>query len=84
MTSTPSTLESLSQDQLDAVTGGGLISQIGGLFGDKGAKIGGVAESLFGLFKGGGLGSLTSLFGGGKTGTAPASTAPASSDSAAG
>jgi hypothetical protein len=82
MTSTPNTLESLSSDQLDAVTGGGLISQIGGLFGAKGAKIGGVAEGLFGLFKGGGLGSLTSLLGGGKT-SAPASSTPASSGSAA-
>ena len=66
MTFTSSTLEAVTLEQLDVVTGGGLGSQIGSMFGDKGAKWGGIADSLFGMFKGsGGLGNLGSLFGGG-------------------
>jgi hypothetical protein len=70
MTSMPIILEVVTLEQLDTVTGGGLGSQIGGLFGEKGAKWGGIADSLFGMIKGGGGGKgggldLGSLFGGG-------------------
>ena len=85
MTNTSSSFESVSQEHLDAVTGGGIGSVIGGLFGAKGTKIGGIADNLLGLFKGGGLSSLTSLFGGGqKTSSGGDASAPSGSSGTSG
>jgi hypothetical protein len=82
MINTPGTLEAVSPELLDAVIGGGIGTQIGSMFGEKGAKWGGLADSIIGMFKkggssggggggggssgGGGLGSL--LGGGGSSG----------------
>jgi hypothetical protein len=67
MNQTPSSHEIVTIDQLDLVTGGGFGSQIGSLFGAKGAQWGGFADQIFGLFKGmgGGGGGGTSAAGGG-------------------
>jgi hypothetical protein len=66
MINTFSTLEVVTPEQLDTVTGGGIGTTIGSMFGEKGAKWGGFADSIIGMIgKGGGLGSL---FGGGKSG----------------
>jgi hypothetical protein len=60
---TNQTLETLSMDQLAPVTGGGIGSMIGGLFGAKGQQWGAVADNILGMF--GGLGGLGGLAGGG-------------------
>src|SRR3954468_12922872 len=52
MTTTNQTLETLPIDQLAPVTGGGLGSKIGGMFGAKGQKWGAMADSLLGMFQG--------------------------------
>jgi hypothetical protein len=87
MTSMPSILEVVTVEQLDTVTGGGLGSQIGGMFGEKGAKWGGIADSLFGMIKGGGGKGggldLGSLFGGGGSKKTSGDTGGADSASAA-
>ena len=68
MINTPSTLEAVSIEQLNVVTGGaGIGSQIGSLFGAEGAKWGGVADSILGMFGVGGAGG-----GGAGGGGAPA------------
>jgi hypothetical protein len=67
----------VSTVQLAQVTGGGGFADIGKLFGDKGAKWGGVADSVLGMFGSGGLTSLLKSFGG--MGTAKPSTKPSSS-----
>lgn len=54
MMTTPSTLDTISSDDLTHVTGAGIATQIGSLFGAKGAKWGGLADSIIGMFKGGG------------------------------
>jgi hypothetical protein len=53
---TNQTLETLSVDQLAPVTGGGIGSMIGGLFGAKGQQWGALADNILGMF--GGLGGL--------------------------
>jgi hypothetical protein len=60
MTNQPTTLEAVTPDHLHAVTGGGIGSDIGGIFGAKGTKWGGIADKLLGMFgkSGGGLGGL--------------------------
>jgi hypothetical protein len=63
MTTTNQTLETLSVDQLAPVTGGGIGSMIGGLFGAKGQQWGAVADNILGMF--GGLGGLAGGGGGG-------------------
>lgn len=71
MTTTNQTLETLSVDQLAPVTGGGIGTTIGGLFGAKGQKWGAMADNIFGMFKGmggGGGGSGSSGGGGGGSG----------------
>jgi len=58
MTNTPETLEAVANEQLDVVTGGaGIGTQIGSLFGQEGAKWGGIADSIIGMFGGGGAGA---------------------------
>ena len=53
MINTPSTLEAVSVEQLDIVTGGaGIGSQIGSMFGAEGAKWGGIADNIIGMIKG--------------------------------
>lgn len=76
MTPQPTTI---SLDELASVTGGGLGAQIGSLFGEKGAKWGGIADSIFGMIQG--SGGLSNIFGGligggGGGGGAPAPAAP--------
>jgi len=86
MTTTNQTFETLSVDQLAPVTGGGIGSTIGGLFGEKGAKWGAFADNILGMFGGlggaagaggaaGGLGGILKMFGGlgggAKTGSSP-------------
>ena len=56
MINTPGTLEAVSPELLDAVIGGGIGTQIGSLFGQKGAKWGGIADSIIGMFSKGGSG----------------------------
>ena len=63
MTTTNQTLETLSVDQLAPVTGGGIGSTIGGLFGAKGQQWGALADNILGMFQGGGLGGLGGIFG---------------------
>lgn len=67
----------LTAAELDRVIGGGIGTQIGSLFGEKGAKWGGIADSIFGIIQGnGGLGNIFgSLLGGlgGGGGSAPSS-----------
>jgi len=53
MNQLPATLEAISPDHLANVTGAGIGSQIGGLFGAKGAQWGGIADSILGMFNGG-------------------------------
>ena len=65
MTNTPETLEAVSNEQLDVVTGGaGIGTQIGSLFGPQGAKWGGIADNIIGMF-GGGAGGGAGAGGGG-------------------
>ena len=74
MIQTSRALDTLSIDHLARVTGGGLGSEIGKLFGAKGTKWGGLADTVFGMFKGssssggsgapGGPGGLGNLFSG--------------------
>jgi hypothetical protein len=54
MTNMPSAFEAVSPDRLNDVTGGGIGSTIGGLFGAKGAQWGGIADAILGMVKGGG------------------------------
>jgi hypothetical protein len=68
MTHTPSPLDTVTLDQLQAVTGAGIGSQIGNMFGAEGAKWGGVADSILGMFGVGGAGGGAS--------PAPAASAP--------
>lgn len=63
MTMQNQTFETLSEDQLTPVTGGGIGSSIGALFGEKGAKWGAFADNILGLFQGGGAGGLGGIFG---------------------
>ena len=65
MTNTPETLEAVSIEQLDTVTGAGIGTQIGSLFGQEGAKWGGIADSIIGMFGGGGAGGGAGASGGG-------------------
>ena len=71
MTNTTKALEAISLEQLDVVTGAGIGSQIGGMFGAEGAKWGGIADNIMGMFGVGGAGGASG--GGG----APAGGAPA-------
>ena len=57
MTNTPETLEAVSIEQLDTVTGAGIGTQIGSLFGQEGAKWGGIADNIIGMFGGAGGGA---------------------------
>jgi hypothetical protein len=50
--SAPVALESVSSDELSHVIGGGIGATLGGLFGAKGAKWGGFADQIFGMFQG--------------------------------
>ncbi len=80
MTTTNQTLETLSVDQLAPVTGGGIGTTIGGLFGAKGQQWGAMADNILGMFQGGGgggLGGILKMFGGGgsSSGSAPAADA---------
>ncbi|HET9623035.1 MAG TPA: hypothetical protein VFP84_16800 [Kofleriaceae bacterium] len=72
----PTTLDTLGPDQLAAVTGGGIGQQIGGMFGQKGAQWGGIADSIFGAIGqasgGKGLGGILGQLGGMAGGAAPA------------
>jgi hypothetical protein len=70
MTMTNQTFETLSVDQLAPVTGGGIGSMIGGLFGAKGQQWGALADNILGMF--GGLGGLGGLGGAGGAGDADA------------
>ena len=54
---TTSSLPDIPADQLADIAAAGAIAAIASLFGDKAAKWGGIAEQIFGLFKGGGGGS---------------------------
>jgi hypothetical protein len=84
MTTTNQTLETLSVDQLAPVTGGGIGSTIGGLFGAKGQQWGALADNVLGMFQGGGGfgGMLGKLFGGG--GSSGGSSGSSSSSSSGG
>ena len=64
MTNTPKTLEAVSIEQLDTVTGAGIGTQIGSLFGQEGAKWGGLADNIIGMF-GGAVGRGAGAGGGG-------------------
>jgi hypothetical protein len=65
MINTLGTFEAVTPEQLDVVTGGGIGTQIGSMFGEKGAKWGGIADSIIGMFgKGGGGGGAGSGGGG--------------------
>jgi hypothetical protein len=74
MTMTNQTFQTLSVDQLAPVTGGGIGSMIGGMFGAKGQQWGALADNIFGMFGGlgggasaggaGGLGGILKMFGG--------------------
>ncbi len=69
MINTLGTFEAVTPEQLDVVTGGGIGTQIGSLFGEKGAKWGGIADSIIGMFgKGGGGGGAGSDAGAGGAG----------------
>lgn len=57
MTTKTQTLETLSVDQLTPVTGGGIGSQIGSLFGAKGQQWGALADNILGMLGGLGGGS---------------------------
>jgi hypothetical protein len=59
MTHLPSSLEVVPADQLSHVTGGGIGSVIGGLFGAKGAKWGGFADQILGMIQGMGSGGAS-------------------------
>ena len=59
MTNTSEILEAVTSEQLDTVTGAGIGTQIGSLFGQEGARWGGIADSILGMFggaSGGGIG----------------------------
>ena len=56
MTNLPETLPSIDTKELANVTGAGIGTQIGSMFGEKGAKWGGIADSIIGMFGGGGGG----------------------------
>jgi FAD/FMN-containing dehydrogenase len=82
MTTTNQTLETLSFDQLVPVTGGGIGSTIGGLFGAKGQQWGALADNVLGMFGGGGgLGGIFGklLGGGGSSGGSSGSSGGGSS-----
>jgi hypothetical protein len=82
MTTTNQTLETLSVDQLAPVTGGGIGSTIGGLFGAKGQQWGALADNVLGMFGGGGgLGGIFGklLGGGGSSGGSSGSSGGGSS-----
>jgi hypothetical protein len=75
MTTTNQTFDTLSVDQLAPVTGGGIGSMIGGMFGAKGQQWGAFADNILGMFGGlggaagagggaGGLGGILKMFGG--------------------
>lgn len=75
MTQEPSVLTSA---ELDHVIGGGIGTQIGSLFGEKGAKWGGIADSIFGIIQGnGGLGNIFGGLLGGGGGAPSGGSAPA-------
>lgn len=86
MTTTNQTFETLSVDQLAPVTGGGIGSTIGGLFGAKGQKWGALADNILGMFQGGGGGGLGGILGklAGGGGGAPSTGAPAADASGGG
>jgi hypothetical protein len=65
MTNTPSALEVVTLDQLTGVTGGGIGTQIGSLFGPKGQQWGSIADNILGGLGGGGA-PQTSGGGGGQ------------------
>ncbi|HEU4734530.1 MAG TPA: hypothetical protein VFT22_41855 [Kofleriaceae bacterium] len=67
MTHQRALLEAIPQDHLQAVTGGGIGSQIGSMFGADGAKWGGIADQLLGMVGKNG-GGLAGLFGQGAPG----------------
>lgn len=68
MNHTPSAFPSVTSDQLADVTGGGIGTQIGSMFGADGQKWGSVADNLLGM-----LGNLGGGGSGGGGGGAPAS-----------
>jgi hypothetical protein len=49
MTNTPATLDVVTPDQLERVTGAGIGSEIGKMFGAEGAKWGGIADQFIGM-----------------------------------
>lgn len=65
MNNTPATpaLETIPSTQLDAITGGGIGSQIGGMFGAEGSKWGGIADNIMGQIGGGIGGQAGSILG---------------------
>gem|GEM_PF-5068949 len=84
MSHPPRSLDAVSTAQLADVIGGGIGTQIGSMFGAKGAQWGGIADSILGMFGGaggaggaGGLGGVLGSFLGGGKAAAPASAAPA-------
>src|SRR5262245_2855743 len=60
MTQQPSSLDVVPAEQLAHVTGGGIGSMIGGLFGAKGAQWGGIADQILAMIQGGGGASAAS------------------------
>ncbi|HET7504060.1 MAG TPA: hypothetical protein VFK02_23730 [Kofleriaceae bacterium] len=66
MTQQPTTLEAITSDHLHTVTGGGIGSDIGNMFGAEGAKWGGIADQFLGMIgkNGGGLAGLFGQAGG--------------------
>ncbi len=76
-TTNEAALESINPAELGAVTGGGIGQQIGSMFGDKGAKWGGLADNIMGMVGqatggkgiGGILGQLGGLGGGSSGGS---------------
>jgi hypothetical protein len=97
MTTTNQTFEPISFDQLAPVTGGGIGSTIGGLFGAKGQQWGALADNVLGMFQGGGgssggssggggagLGGILKMFSGLGGGSSSSSNAPAPADAGGG
>ena len=48
----PITLDSINLEQLEHVTGGGIGTQIGSMFGAEGQKWGGLADNILGMIPG--------------------------------
>jgi hypothetical protein len=82
MTNEPKALESIEPAVLADVTGAGIGTQIGSMFGEKGAKWGGIADSIIGMF--GGAGGAGGAGGGAPGGGAPSGGAAAGGGGSAG